>query len=288
MTSFVIAWQQLRVASDAGQIQSIDYAQRMSSNVQKQLVCSLLPFFIRLPSACTFISLSMPSDTYSDSLGLLSNKVSHFMLPQLDVDIKETKIFSSTKYQQKLEDVFKAVDDVNWVLGEFLRLHFGCHLPEIETLEEAARKLHHAYSSTRGVYHALHEMTETTTWCQTVPLGTPWVPPPTFESSEGDANSIMFVRDAMISREMSYAIAEGEAGRVYEVRKVMLFTFAGSSHSKYTTYLLKTICNLEMESGPALRDTKGFEFDEQDSTVAASWCIVDSITRLGGWKSVER
>ncbi|KAM6491593.1 hypothetical protein JOM56_012985 [Amanita muscaria] len=177
------------------------------------------------------------------------------------------------------------------------RLHFGCnnlftyfedlmasgHLPEIETLEEAARKLHRAYSSTRGVYQALHETTETSTWSRTVPLGTPWVPPPTFESSDslsepkkkpkrptkkiaddlgrhpkGDrvlANSIMFMRDAMISREMSYAIAEGDAGRVHEVMKVMLFTFAGSSHSKYTTYLLETICNLEMESGPALRDT---------------------------------
>jgi hypothetical protein len=31
--------------------------------------------------------------------------------------------------------------------------------------------------------------------------------------------------------------------------------FTGSSHSKYTTYLLKTICNLEMESGPALQET---------------------------------
>jgi hypothetical protein len=34
----------------------------------------------------------------------------------------------------------------------------------------------------------------------------------------------------------------------------MLFTFAGSSHVKYTNYLLETICNLELESGPSLRD----------------------------------
>ena len=34
----------------------------------------------------------------------------------------------------------------------------------------------------------------------------------------------------------------------------MLFTFAGSSHSKYTTYLLETICNLELESSLALRE----------------------------------
>jgi hypothetical protein len=35
---------------------------------------------------------------------------------------------------------------------------------------------------------------------------------------------------------------------------MMLFTFAGSSHSKYTTYLLETVCNLELESSPALRN----------------------------------
>jgi hypothetical protein len=34
----------------------------------------------------------------------------------------------------------------------------------------------------------------------------------------------------------------------------MLFTFAGSTHSKYVTYLLETICTLELESSPALRE----------------------------------
>lgn len=58
-----------------------------------------------------------------------------------------------------------------------------------------------------------------------------------------------------MSREMAYAIAEGDPGRVYEVMKVLLFTFAGSSHSKYSTYLLETICRLELESTAALRET---------------------------------
>ena len=45
---------------------------------------------------------------------------------------------------------------------------------------------------------------------------------------EGDrvlANSITFMRDAMMSHEMSYAIAEGDMGRVYEVMKVCLLHF---------------------------------------------------------------
>jgi hypothetical protein len=35
----------------------------------------------------------------------------------------------------------------------------------------------------------------------------------------------------------------------------MLFTFAGSTHSKYTTYLLKFLTNLELESSQELYET---------------------------------
>lgn len=35
------------------------------------------------------------------------------------------------------------------------------------------------------------------------------------------ASSITFMRDALMSREMSYAVAEGDMGRVYEILKVM-------------------------------------------------------------------
>jgi len=36
----------------------------------------------------------------------------------------------------------------------------------------------------------------------------------------------------------------------------MLFMFAGSPHSKYTTYLLEFITDLELESGPELKAAK--------------------------------
>lgn len=36
--------------------------------------------------------------------------------------------------------------------------------------------------------------------------------------------------------------------------QILLFTFTGSSHSKYSTYLLEVICRLELESSPALRE----------------------------------
>ncbi|KAG1750427.1 uncharacterized protein EDB91DRAFT_1244005 [Suillus paluster] len=96
-------------------------------------------------------------------------------------------------------------------------------------------------------------------WSRSIPEGSPWTKPPPdgAESTKGDfvlARSVSFMCDALISREAAYAAAEGDVGRVYEVVKVMLFTFAGSSHSKYVTYLLEFITTLEMESTPLLRD----------------------------------
>ncbi|KAI0745745.1 hypothetical protein C8Q76DRAFT_604373 [Earliella scabrosa] len=69
------------------------------------------------------------------------------------------------------------------------------------------------------------------------------------------ANAINFMHDVFVVREFLYAVAEGDAGRVYEAMKIMLFVFAGTSHSKYTGYLLEFICALELESSPELRET---------------------------------
>lgn len=52
---------------------------------------------------------------------------------------------------------------------------------------------------------------------------------------------------------MDHATADGDVGRLWEVIKVMVFTFAGSSHSNYTKYLLEMITNLELECTPELR-----------------------------------
>ncbi|KAJ7497873.1 hypothetical protein B0H11DRAFT_2384714 [Mycena galericulata] len=63
-----------------------------------------------------------------------------------------------------------------------------------------------------------------------------------------------FMHDAMISREVAAAAAQGAVGRVWEGLKVMVFTFGGSSHSKYMNYLLEMIVDLELESNAFLRD----------------------------------
>ncbi|KAF8884726.1 hypothetical protein CPB84DRAFT_1816928 [Gymnopilus junonius] len=39
--------------------------------------------------------------------------------------------------------------------------------------------------------------------------------------------------------ELAYAVPEGDIGRVFEIMKIWIFSFAGSSHSNYTNYLLE-------------------------------------------------
>ena len=166
----------------------------------------------------------------------------------------------------------------------FAELESAGTLPTFAELDAAARVLHRAYSNTRALYFAMEDVNEPSTWSSTVPQGTAWSA--SAQSSDasnknesefqGDlllARSIAFMRDALVSREAAYAVAEGDVGRLYEMIKVcyillasrnelitlahlqlMLFTFAGSSHSKYVTYLLETITTLELEASAELRD----------------------------------
>ncbi|KAI0744072.1 hypothetical protein C8Q80DRAFT_1107396 [Daedaleopsis nitida] len=76
-----------------------------------------------------------------------------------------------------------------------------------------------------------------------------------FEGDRVLAQSILLMRDTIMSRAMAEAVTRGDIGTVYECMKWMMFCFEGSGHhSKYTGYVLEMICNLELESSPALRD----------------------------------
>ncbi|KAJ7805241.1 hypothetical protein B0H14DRAFT_3485292 [Mycena olivaceomarginata] len=129
-------------------------------------------------------------------------------------------------------------------------------LPDMETLLPMARKLYRAYATARGRDHALYDVGETNPG-DTHPKKTrkrKEKPPP--KRYEGDfvlAQEIDFLRDAINSRKLATAVAEGDIGRLYECIKYMLFTFAGSSHSNYRGYILETIMNFEYESSPGLK-----------------------------------
>lgn len=148
---------------------------------------------------------------------------------------------------------FKCTDSI---FSHFTHLEEQNLMPDIEDLLKAAGKLHRAFSSTHAIYLALDDTTLDSDWSETVPLGSTWTPHPIIPSSvpnivvnpaiskkprkkekpvtrhpNGDrvlANSITFMRDALMSREISYAIAEGDVGRVYEILKVNVYRLATS------------------------------------------------------------
>ncbi|PBK85144.1 hypothetical protein ARMGADRAFT_1048108 [Armillaria gallica] len=148
-------------------------------------------------------------------------------------------------------------------------------LPTFEHLHSMAQQLHMKYG-TAAAFHFVIRYGNT--------HGTEWTPPARDSSSmdilppsslgkrlcqcklepsedkvsfNGDktlARSTRFICDALLSRQAVIAMAEGDVGCVWECLKTMIFTFAGSLHTKYTGYLLEMVCNFELEAGPNLRE----------------------------------
>ncbi|KAI0028054.1 hypothetical protein K488DRAFT_28312, partial [Vararia minispora EC-137] len=131
-------------------------------------------------------------------------------------------------------------------------------LPTFESLYASARTLHRRHSSLNA-YHRLmtgdfaNEPEEfKPVLAKNTQAGNSCWRDSSFCGDMVLAHSGRCIHDLMLSREVATAEAEGDPGRIYEILKIWLFTFAGSSHSKYTTYLLEFICDLEWESSPEL------------------------------------
>ncbi|KAJ7079843.1 hypothetical protein C8R44DRAFT_909020 [Mycena epipterygia] len=192
----------------------------------------------------------------------------------------------------KLLNIWALAFKTNNIFDHFETLQKTDTLPDMEELFPMAQKLYRAYATARGRDHALYDVGETSEWAKTVPEGSVWIPAEIEDSSlekkgrkkkmkpasefgdqqpktarkpkeksppkqyDGDfvlAQEIDFIRDAMNSRKLATAVAEGDIGRLYECIKYMLFTFAGSSHTNYLNYVLETIMNLEYECSPDLK-----------------------------------
>ncbi|KAJ3772098.1 hypothetical protein FB446DRAFT_644050 [Lentinula raphanica] len=74
-----------------------------------------------------------------------------------------------------------------------------------------------------------------------------------FNGDETLARSTRLINDGLLSKLVNSAVRRGDVGCVWECMKMMTFTFAGSSHTKYTGYLLEMVCNFELEASPELR-----------------------------------
>jgi hypothetical protein len=161
----------------------------------------------------------------------------YFLLSMIHIDCQYRNHFNCTD----LVEHFKSLATQNKLL-------------EFEELQSTALMLHCTFSSTRAHYWALHDTAGMSDWAKCVHVGSPWTPPsidptslsasqaqtknkltkktqnpkgsevgaPPFKGDRALANSIALMRDAMISHDMSYAIVEGDMGRVYEVMKVTI------------------------------------------------------------------
>ncbi|KAH7920579.1 hypothetical protein BV22DRAFT_996910, partial [Leucogyrophana mollusca] len=222
------------------------------------------------------------------SLGHSASKIGRTAPPSLKkVDYYPFSELAYLVADIRMLDCWRIHFGTNDIFQYFTDLATRNALPDLEEFEEIARKLHRAYSSTRAIHRALADVTLDSDWAKTVPQGTAWTgtqaghstgdttpvndgaatkkprhakqqgEPSSMEPFRGDlvlAKEIAYLRDTILSREGALATAEGDVGRVYEAMKIMLFTFAGSSHTKYVNYLLEQITSLELESSPELRD----------------------------------
>ncbi|KAK6969274.1 hypothetical protein R3P38DRAFT_3337119 [Favolaschia claudopus] len=168
-------------------------------------------------------------------------------------------------------------------------------LPTFDELELGAERLFDTYVGSAGRYQAgMDALESNSAWAPHAPLGTQWTsvpdpppqppkakrkskkilvpkifkkpskpkppppPPPPFFGDQALFDSGTFMYDATVFREAVAATAQGDVGRVWEALKSMVFTFAGSTHSKYMGYLLEMICDLELESNSYLKDASLF------------------------------
>ncbi|KAJ7711812.1 hypothetical protein B0H16DRAFT_1232979, partial [Mycena metata] len=65
---------------------------------------------------------------------------------------------------------------------------------------------------------------------------------------------ILFLREFGWWVEMNYAIPEGDVGRLMEILKIYMFTFAGTANQNYVGYLLDLYALLRYECSPDLKD----------------------------------
>ncbi|KAJ7807579.1 hypothetical protein B0H13DRAFT_2386367 [Mycena leptocephala] len=93
-----------------------------------------------------------------------------------------------------------------------------------------------------------------------VPAKTPEDAPKVHQEKDGFTgdrvlrNSQIFMQDFGWWIEFAHAVPEGDIGRVWEIMKIWIFKYAGSSHQNYMAYLLEVYCMLRYEASKDLRN----------------------------------
>ncbi|KAJ7602744.1 hypothetical protein DFH06DRAFT_1351097 [Mycena polygramma] len=77
---------------------------------------------------------------------------------------------------------------------------------------------------------------------------------PDFTGDRTLANEILFLQDMSWWVIAAHAVPEGEIGTVWEIMKIWIFSFAGSSNRNYNNYLLETYCLHRYEASKEFSD----------------------------------
>ncbi|KAJ7504709.1 hypothetical protein B0H11DRAFT_1619969, partial [Mycena galericulata] len=77
---------------------------------------------------------------------------------------------------------------------------------------------------------------------------------PGFDGDRVFSNAILFIMEFGWWIELNCAIPEGDVGRVLEILKIFIFTFAGTSNQNYMGYMLDLYALLEFECSPELKE----------------------------------
>ncbi|KAJ7167969.1 hypothetical protein C8R46DRAFT_898893 [Mycena filopes] len=162
-------------------------------------------------------------------------------------------------------------------------------LPTLEDLLEHAANLRERFASQPAYDRSLSKAEyDETSADDKAPTGSPWIarsapeaepdPPPTpppapepttkpadgpkvhteppkFDGDRVLSNAILFLMEFGWWLELNYAIPEGDIGRVLEILKIYIFTFAGTANQNYMRYMLDLYALLQFECSPALKQT---------------------------------
>ncbi|KAJ7739732.1 hypothetical protein B0H14DRAFT_3168007 [Mycena olivaceomarginata] len=137
-----------------------------------------------------------------------------------------------------------------WTAGE---LKEADKLPSFDDLLVAAESLLDTYVSPHARFQVRMDARDSA-MAQTphAPLGAPWNSP---TASAPSATTERKFKTAKVSyKTPAKKKKEPPPPPPFFGDKAMVFTFAGSSHAKYTNYALEMVCDLELESNPALKD----------------------------------
>ncbi|KAF8210685.1 hypothetical protein K438DRAFT_1569424, partial [Mycena galopus ATCC 62051] len=154
-------------------------------------------------------------------------------------------------------------------------------LPTLEELLTEAAIMRERYASQAAYDQSLDKAgQEEATPHTKFPAGSAWTPPcapeipepaqpnadadadmpdvhkeqPGFDGDRVLSNSVLFMMEFGWWIELNYAIPEGDVGRVLEILKIFVFTFAGTSNQNYMGYMLDLYALLEFECSPELKE----------------------------------